>query len=612
MPEDQKKRRARLDNGRPIPHLASRIFNSPLMINEAKGDAILAALSNRLGIAKEFVRSAPVLSWDDDDDDDDLIDTDGDDYGYTVQNGIAKINVYGTLVKRATGMDSLSGLTSYQALQADLAHAMANDAVKGVLFDVDSPGGEAAGMSTLSDYIFSMRGVKPMCAVSNDDCYSAAYGIASAADMVCVTRDGGCGSIGCYMLHVDRSEADKQNGLKYTYIYAGDKKVDGNPHEPLKDSVLAELQTEVDRQRDMFVSLVARNRGVTAQQIYDLQAGCKFADMACPLLADKVCNLDDAMADMMAKLNLANDDEPTDPMEGVDAPDPTSIEKPMSSQLFLITEIVKIDGLAINGVTVPMVSFDVDLASKSNIQMLETADGVTIRYTAPDISAETFDKGQWPDSDLSPLCSKLSEAAAVDIPSGSRTFAMRGHANTLVIQSSVDDGIQSEKIQCRLAPYGEQSRDLGGFREVYQVGCFKRYLQAGDDVRAVFNHNPDFILGRRTANTAKFYEEFDGLYMQVDVPDTTWAKDLLVSMKRGDISGSSAAFYITKFRWETKNGEKTRVIEEARLVEGSVASFPIYETAQAVVQPAAEEVSSHEVTGIDGARLRRLRLLKLR
>ena len=126
-------------------------------------------------------------------------------------------------------MSAWSGATSYEQIQRQVATAMSDGSVRAVLLDIDSPGGETTGCFELADYIYSVRGQKPVYAAANDIALSAAYAIASAASRVFVTRVGAVGSVGVYALHVDQSEFDKGIGAKYTYIFAGEKKVDGNP-----------------------------------------------------------------------------------------------------------------------------------------------------------------------------------------------------------------------------------------------------------------------------------------------------------------------------------------------------------------------------------------------
>lgn len=152
-----------------------------------------------------------------DDDDDDDEDNPG--LGYAVRDGIATIPICGVLLKSESLLTRAFGIVTYESIRAQIMDCLANPGVKGILLDVDSPGGESAGCANLADFIYQAR-YKPIFACSNDAMFSAAYWIGSSAERLFVTRDGGCGSIGCYILHLDRSGKDEQFGLKFTYIVA--------------------------------------------------------------------------------------------------------------------------------------------------------------------------------------------------------------------------------------------------------------------------------------------------------------------------------------------------------------------------------------------------------
>lgn len=271
---------------RTLPHLQTRIFDTPLAIQPAKMEVILSVLGDRIGLeidadALEAARSFQPAER----------------KSYSItQDGIAVIPIQGTLMKKASGLMAMSGTASYEEITSQLKSAIASPDVKGILLDIDSPGGETHGLFDLADYIFSLRGEKPIYAVANDGAYSAAYAIASSADKIYVTRTGGVGSIGVFSLHVDQSKADEKAGLKYTYIKAGEKKAEGNPHEPLSESAEADAQAEVDREYQMFCSLVARNRKVSLERVMNTEAGVYFAENAVPLLADEVGTFEDALA----------------------------------------------------------------------------------------------------------------------------------------------------------------------------------------------------------------------------------------------------------------------------------------------------------------------------
>ena len=278
-----------------LSHVASRFINCPLMIHPPKLEIIIKALAPRLGIDPEAVPATRVPM--------DATATlmagymeAGDDRDYGVLDGIAVIPVQGTLIKKESFMSAWSGSASYEQIQRQVASAVSDAAVRAILLDIDSPGGETAGCFELSDYIYSIRGAKPVYAAANDIALSAAYAIASAASRVFVTRTGAVGSIGVYALHVDQSAFDNELGAKYTYVFAGGRKVDGNPHQPLSDRARADIQDEVDREYGIFTETVARNRKASKEDIVATQAALFWADNALPLLADQVGTLDDAMS----------------------------------------------------------------------------------------------------------------------------------------------------------------------------------------------------------------------------------------------------------------------------------------------------------------------------
>jgi len=283
-----------------LPHIASRVFGSPLLIQPRKLDVILRALGPRVGLGGRLDFPEP--------DDDDINDDDSDDVSsgkpYIVTpDGIAIIGIDGSLVRKSSYLNAVSGLTSYADIEDMFLDAATDGNVRGILLNIDSPGGEAGGVFDLSDQIYSQRGEKPIYAIANDSMFSAAYAIGSAADRIFVTRTGGVGSVGVICLHIDQSEMDKQEGLAYTAIYAGDRKNDFSPHQPITSEARSEMQDEVDRLYGLFTDTVARNRGVSAQSIRDTQAAIFCGpDAVTSGLADQVGNMADALKALGMKL----------------------------------------------------------------------------------------------------------------------------------------------------------------------------------------------------------------------------------------------------------------------------------------------------------------------
>lgn len=270
-----------------LPHLAARVFNTPLLIARAKLQVILAVLGNRVGLP-DAGASLPVPPP-------------RPTNSHPGSPGLAVIPIHGTLVRRTGGMDALSGLTSYDAIAAALDTALADASVQGILLDVDSPGGEAAGVFDLADRIAAGRTAKPIWAVVNDEGFSAAYALASAASRVILTRTAGVGSIGVLALHVDQSQKDAQDGYRYTAITAGAHKDDFSPHAELGESARALIQSEVNRLHALFVTTVARHRGMTSDAVAATEARLFFGDDALRAgLADQVGTFTDALTGLAA------------------------------------------------------------------------------------------------------------------------------------------------------------------------------------------------------------------------------------------------------------------------------------------------------------------------
>ncbi|WP_394540172.1 S49 family peptidase [Lysobacter enzymogenes] len=275
-----------------LPYLAARVFNTPLLIQRAKLDVILSVLEPKfeLQTLPPPQMAPPAVSAP----------------RYVDQRGVAVIPIHGTLVQRTAGLDALSGLTSYQAIAQQFDAALADPAVRGIVLDIDSPGGEAAGVFDLADKIHAARQTKPVWAAANDAAFSAAYALASAASRIFVTRTAGVGSIGVIALHVDQSRRDANAGLSYTPILAGARKNDGSPYQPLTPEARAAIQIEVDRLYELFVLTVAEQRGSAVDAIRATEAGLFFGQDALDAgLADHIGTLGDAVQQLHTELDAA-------------------------------------------------------------------------------------------------------------------------------------------------------------------------------------------------------------------------------------------------------------------------------------------------------------------
>lgn len=273
-----------------LPHLASRLYGTPLLLARAKLDVILSVLGDRVNWPQppQSDLAAPLASM-----------------RQTIDapTGIAIIPVVGSLVRRTVGLDPASGFTSYAEIAGMVDAALADPSIEGIVLDIDSPGGEAGGVFELGEHIRAVDAVKPVWAIAADSAFSAAYAIGCSASRLVVSRTGGVGSIGVIAMHVDQTARDAQQGYRYTPITAGDHKNDFSPHEKLGPDAHARLQAEVDRLYGLFVDHVATMRRLDAEVVRATEAGIYFGEDAVTVgLVDTVGSLDAVLADFSSFL----------------------------------------------------------------------------------------------------------------------------------------------------------------------------------------------------------------------------------------------------------------------------------------------------------------------
>jgi HK97 family phage prohead protease len=133
------------------------------------------------------------------------------------------------------------------------------------------------------------------------------------------------------------------------------------------------------------------------------------------------------------------------------------------------------------------------------------------------------------------------------------------------------------KIRGYAAVFNKKSDVLtGGFKEILVPGCFKRCLKRGEDIRAFVDHEPRLILARWKAGTLRIDEDGKGLYVEIDPPDTTYARDVMESIRRGDVHGMSFGFCTVEDMWRREDGVNIREVIEADVFEVSIVTLPAY------------------------------------
>ena len=252
--------------------IAQRAFNTPLMVDPAKALAFLSGLGPRITGQEITFQGLEVKA---DDQTAASLPARASLFGndlaqrhqrngsqpYAMVDGIAVIEIAGTLVHRGAWIGQSSGLTSYEGIAAQLQAAVADPGVRGIALDIDSFGGEVAGAFDLADRIRAARAQKPVYAFVAEHALSAGYVLASQADRIILPRTGAVGSIGVVALHTDMSGALDQKGIAVTLIHAGTHKVDANPYQPLPEAVHDQMQRELEVVRLLFTETVAAGRG---------------------------------------------------------------------------------------------------------------------------------------------------------------------------------------------------------------------------------------------------------------------------------------------------------------------------------------------------------------
>lgn len=146
------------------------------------------------------------------------------------------------------------------------------------------------------------------------------------------------------------------------------------------------------------------------------------------------------------------------------------------------------------------------------------------------------------------------------------------------IELRQDEG-EAPRLEGYAVVFGSMSRDLGGFREIIEPGAFGEALSERPDVRALFNHDSNMVLGRTTNGSLTLAEDAHGLRVALVMPDTAYARDVYKLVERGDVNQMSFAFKPRKGgeTWATEDGQRVRRVRNSDIYDVSVVTYPAYE-----------------------------------
>ncbi len=266
------------------------------------------ALQRMLAIAHRDITLQSMLAYDDEDDEG--IEIGGaSSTGYQVIDGVGIIPFIGPAFRYSSWMTEICGATSYEKMGGLHRQYIADPAVKAILFEENSPGGEVTGCADFARQVRDGCDIKPTVAFIDGDASSAAYWIASACDHIVISRTGTAGCIGVVAMMRDRTKADEMAGIQNIEIVSS--QTPNKRPDPTSDSGRAQIQRQVDDTAAVFLADVADYRGVDVQEVADrfgrgdVFVGRKAVKLG---LADEIGTFDEVLAELAASQKSALSD----------------------------------------------------------------------------------------------------------------------------------------------------------------------------------------------------------------------------------------------------------------------------------------------------------------
>jgi len=224
--------------------------------------------------------------------------------GVVISGSTAVVPLHGAIAPKVNAMSAMSGGTSAELFATTIKALTKDPAVKTILLDVDSGGGNVHGIQAAANAVLAARKTKRVFTLANYDMCSAAYWIGSAAEKVFVTPTSNVGSIGVLSVLQFNSEEDQK---RVEIIRSAPNKAAVNPHEPLTDEARKKLQSDIDRMHTTFVEAISLNRNISMDKANELADGSvEMGEAAVEAgLADAtVEGLDDVLAQIDAMENM--------------------------------------------------------------------------------------------------------------------------------------------------------------------------------------------------------------------------------------------------------------------------------------------------------------------
>lgn len=198
------------------------------------------------------------------------------DQGPRIQGGVARIPVRGPLVKSVGFIEAILGFSSTTSIQQMVEQAAADESVKNIVLEVDSPGGSVSGLAELADAIFAAKDEKPVIAQVDGMAASAGYLIASQATEIFAGREDMVGSIGVRLMLYDFSKLFESEGVEAVPIDTGEFKSAGAMGTEITEAQRADFQRIVDIYFDGFIDAITRGRSMSESAAREVGDGRMF------------------------------------------------------------------------------------------------------------------------------------------------------------------------------------------------------------------------------------------------------------------------------------------------------------------------------------------------
>jgi signal peptide peptidase SppA len=418
-----------------------------------------------------------------------------------VDGNIAVINVSGSLVDGSAGWLVYYGVTGYNDIRNALVKAVSDPNVGGILLNVRSGGGAVAGCHETSQLLARVNKIKPVVTYTGSAMCSAALWLGSQASYAVAAETAMVGSLGIIMVHADRSEQLKLDGIKATIIRAGSEKALASPYEPLSEQALKQLQAQADQLYGIFLGQVAAGRGIDAATAdANFGQGREFIGKSAKKsgLVDAVGTYEDAM---LKAQNLAKKPATTSVKSRYGATNQSVVQLAASTAAAPMAD----NGDSPQGNPMPPIQ------SLSEVQLAAMAAGIDL----PEVEAKAAEPAE-PAAPAAPAAAPAAavpttEATAAAPPVSETVTVLQGmlaNANSDLVTARMEANKAQEDLKNLQAAQTAAAAQTEALTEVARASVRTMGLHFGVNKESVAAMSPTEVLAEHGRLSAMFRDKF--------------------------------------------------------------------------------------------------------